>query len=76
MIADTTRLTLGIAAAAMFLNMAFTFAASAQDAMQRDQMFRESLQRGTSPQEQAGPAPGSPIKAARRHPKLRQHQKT
>ena len=74
------RLALRFAAIAMFLNMALTSGASAQDAMQRDQMFRDSLLRKTSPQEQAGPglvdqdrrqdvgAVQAPIKVTRRHP--------
>jgi hypothetical protein len=79
MTADT-RLVVRVAAIAMLANMALVTVASAQDAMQRDLMFRDSLLRKTSPQEQAGqqagPGLAEPIKAARRHPRRPQHQKT
>jgi len=73
------RLAFRLAALAMFLNMAFTSTASAQDAMQRDLMFRESLLRKTSPQEQpglqAGPGMAEPVNVARPSPRRPQRQK-
>jgi hypothetical protein len=70
------RLAFRLAPIAMFLNMAFTSTASAQDAMQRDLMFRDSLLGKTTPLEQAGPGLPAPIKATRRHPRRHQRQRT
>lgn len=72
----------GLAAAAMFLNMGFVSVASAQDVMQLDYMFRESLLRKTPPDQvqidqgrrpQVGTVQ-EPIKAARRHPRRHRHK--
>ena len=76
----------GLAAAVMFLDMAFASAASAQDVMQLDLMFRDSLQR-KSPPETQGPADygrgrdvsaalQEPAKVTRRHWRRHHHQKT
>jgi hypothetical protein len=80
-----TRAALGLAVAFMFLDMALASTASAQDVMQLDLMFRDSLQR-KSPPETQGPADygrggdvsaaREPSKVARRHWRRHHHQKT
>jgi hypothetical protein len=74
---------LRLAAAVMFLNTAFAAVASAQDVMQLDLMFRDSLLRKTAPEtdvydhgrRQDVGAAQEPIKATRRHPRPRRHKK-
>jgi hypothetical protein len=74
---------LGLAVAVLFLNMAFATAARAQDVMQLDLMFRDSLQRKTAPEtgvddprrRQDVSAAHRAINVARRHPRPRRHKK-
>ncbi len=78
-----TRVAFGLAAAVMSLNMAFATAAWAQDVMQLDLMFRDSLQRKTVPEtgvdehgrRQDLSAVHRAISVARRHPRPRRHKK-
>ena len=75
------RAALGLGAAVMFLNMAFASVASAQDVMQLDLMFRESLLRKPAPESQTDRrgrrqeigATQQSLTMARRHPKPRRH---
>ncbi len=77
------RAVLGLAAAVMFLNMAFATVVSAQDVMQLDLMFRDSLLRKTAPEtgvndpgrRQDIGAAHQPINVARRPPRPRRHKK-
>ena len=77
------RAALGLAAAVMSLNMAFAAAAWAQDVMQLDLMFRDSLQRKTAPEtgvddhgrRQEVSAAHRASNVARRHPRPRRHKK-
>jgi hypothetical protein len=67
----------------MFLSVAFATVASAQDVMQLDLMFRDSLQRKTAPEtgavdrgrRQEVSAAHRAINVARRHPRPRRHKK-
>jgi hypothetical protein len=76
------RSALGLATAVMFLNMALASVASAQDVMQLDLMFRDSLLRKTAPESQLDDhtrrqdtgAMQDPVRLARRHPRPRRHR--
>jgi hypothetical protein len=77
------RAALSRALTVVFLSTAFASVASAQDVMQLDLMFRDSLLRKTPPESQAdhqgqrhdvGTAPES-IKVTRRYPRPRRHKK-
>ena len=77
------RAALGLAAVFMFLDMALASAASAQDVMQLDLMFRESLLRKTAPEIQEdhrggrqdiGAAQGA-VTVTRHHPRPRRRNK-
>ena len=77
------RAAFGLAAAITLLNTAFATAAWAQDVMQLDLMFRDSLQRQTAPEtgvvdhgrRQDVSAAHRAINVARRHPRPRRHKK-
>lgn len=78
------RAALCLAAAVMFLDMALAQVASAQDVMQLDLMFRDSLLRKAPLQSEADHhgrredvgAAHQPIDEARRPPRPRRHKKT
>ena len=73
------RTAFGLATTVMFLSVAFATVASAQDVMQLDLMFRDSLQRKTAPEtgvddhgrRQEVSAAHRAINVARRHPRPR-----
>jgi hypothetical protein len=57
------------AAVALFLGLVLPSIASAQDVMQLDTMFRDSLLRKPEPQSEAGRFRQEQVVATRRHPK-------
>lgn len=68
-----------LAAATLLLGFGLTRIASAQDVMQLDLEFRNSLSRGSPPQEQSGrrdtSAAQGHIDVARRHSRRHRHNK-
>jgi len=63
------------AAVALFLGLAVPSIAWAQDVMQLDTMFRDSLLRKPEPQSEAGRFRQEQVVVTRRHPRRHRHKK-